>query len=281
VRGIPRFVGSEGYAGSFGFQWTVHAKTQLDSYTGLPLSRNRLFGVSGWSSDLAGETVLEVGSGAGRFTEVLQRTGATIVSVDVSSAVDANYLNNGMHPNVFLLQADLSELPLPKRYFDKVLCLGVLQHTPNPSESFHALVEHVKPGGELVIDVYAKRLRSLLHWKYVLRPITRTMDKKSLYGLISWWVPMLLPLSVVLRKLLGRAGHRLIPILEYSHWGLPAALNREWATLDTFDMYSPAHDHPQSLRTVRGWFEQQGFEQIDVRYGPNGIVAKGRSRAES
>src|SRR5277367_5946495 len=32
VDGIPRFVYGENYAQSFGFQWNVHEKTQLDSY---------------------------------------------------------------------------------------------------------------------------------------------------------------------------------------------------------------------------------------------------------
>ncbi len=67
-----------------------------------------------------------------------------------------------------------------------------------------------------------------------------------------------------------------MPIVEYSYLGLPAELNKQWATLDTFDMYSPAHDQPQSLKTVKRWFDQAGFCDIIVSYGPNGIVGKGR-----
>ncbi|MBN8507209.1 MAG: hypothetical protein J0L57_01210 [Burkholderiales bacterium] len=37
-------------------------------------------------------------------------------------------------------------------------------------------------------------------------------------------------------------------------------------------MYSPKHDHPQSLATVRRWFESAGFVDIDVRNGPNGVA---------
>src|SRR3981189_405747 len=67
VRGVPRFVPDDGYAKSFGFQWTVHARTQLDSFTGKPISRSRLFSASKWPTELPGQTILEVGSGAGRF----------------------------------------------------------------------------------------------------------------------------------------------------------------------------------------------------------------------
>jgi hypothetical protein len=35
---------------------------------------------------------------------------------------------------------------------------------------------------------------------------------------------------------------------------------REWVVLDTFDMFSPEHDHPQKISTVKKWFEEFGAE---------------------
>ena len=84
---IPRFVLSQNYATSFGFQWNAHRKTQLDSFTGLTISRDRLFKTTGWLENLEGQLVLEAGSGAGRFTEILLRTGARIFSFDYSSLI--------------------------------------------------------------------------------------------------------------------------------------------------------------------------------------------------
>src|SRR5689334_1723713 len=147
VRGVPRFVPSDDYASSFGFQWNVHARTQLDSFSGLPISRDRLFATTKWPTKLPGETILEVGSGAGRFTEVLVTTGAAIVSCDLSSAVDANYRNNGANANLLIAQASLLNLPIRARSIDKVICIGVLQHTPDPAQSFTCLAECVRPGG--------------------------------------------------------------------------------------------------------------------------------------
>ena len=276
VTGVPRFVEREHYAGSFGLQWNVHRQTQLDSYTGLPLSRNRLFQVSGWPEDLRGQTILEAGSGAGRFTEVLVSTGAEVLSFDLSTAVDANYANNGHHPNLIIFQADLSDIPVRPLSVDKVICLGVLQHTPDPAAAFRRLTEHVRPGGELVVDVYAARLRSLLSWKYALRPLTRRADRRRLYRIIAAATPPLVPLSAWLYRLAGPFGARLLPIVQYAHLGLPSALNREWAILDTFDMYAPAHDHPQNLSAVRRWFADAEFVGVTVEYGPNGIIARGR-----
>ena len=276
VNGVPRFVGEEHYAGSFGMQWNRHSRTQLDSHTRLPLSRNRLFQVTGWDQDLRGQTILEAGSGAGRFTEVLAGTGAQILSFDLSTAVEANYTNNGHFPNVLIFQADMSAIPVPRFSMDKVLCLGVLQHTPDPAASFRFLTQCVRPGGELVIDVYSARLRSVIAWKYALRPLTRRMNRDHLYRLIARGAPLLVPLSARLYRWLGRTGTRLLPIVQYEHFGLSPELNREWAILDTFDMYAPAHDHPQTRRTVQKWYREAGFVDVTVAYGPNGIIARGR-----
>lgn len=279
VAGVPRFVESEGDAGSFGYQWSRNPRTQLDSHTGVPVSRARLEAVTGWPEDLGGQAVLEAGSGAGRFTEVLVATGALVFSFDRSVAVAANQANNGAAPNLCLFQGDLLRLPLRRGTFDKVLCLGVLQHTEDPAAAFRSLARLVRPGGELVIDVYARRLRALLGWKYLLRPLTKRIPPDRLYRLTERTVDALLPLATRLRRTFGRAGARLLPILEYSHLGLPAPVNRDWAVLDTFDMYSPRHDHPQSLGTVRGWYREAGFEGVHVAYGPNGVTGRGRRPA--
>ena len=276
IGGIPRFVSAENYARSFGYQWAIHRKTQLDSYTGLPISRNRLFTVTGWSEHLEGERILEAGSGAGRFTEVLLQTGADVFSFDYSNAVEANLSNNGNQPNLHLFQADIYHIPLPEGSFDKVICFGVLQHTPDPEKAFISLARFVKLGGELVIDVYRANVFAYLRWKYFLRPITKRMDKERLYRIVSTITPRLVPLAVALRTIAGRTGARLVPIVEYSQLKLPAEVNKEWAILDTFDMYSPAHDHPQRVSTVLRWFSSAGFTDVDVRRGPNGIIGKGR-----
>jgi SAM-dependent methyltransferase len=225
---------------------------------------------------MRGQMILEAGSGAGRFTEILLQTEATIFSFDYSSAVDANWANNGHYTNFNLFQADIFNIPVRQAAFDKVLCLGVLQHTPDPEKAFKSLAKYVRPGGELVIDVYSKRLVSLLRWKYLLRPLAKRMNKEFLYRIVCFVVTLLLPLAIILRRALGKLGARLMPIVEYSSLGLPYELNKEWALLDTFDMYSPQHDHPQSISSVERWFKETGFVDIIVRFGQNGVVAKGR-----
>jgi hypothetical protein len=114
-----------------------------------------------------------------------------------------------------------------------------------------------------------------VHWKYLLRPIARRVKKETLYRWIARITPPLVPVARWLRRIGGRAGARLVPVVEFSHLGLPPHLNVQWAILDTFDMYSPAHDHPQSVASVTRWFEGEGFTNIDVRNGLNGVVGSG------
>ena len=273
---IPRFVPESNYANSFGFQWNRHPNAQLDSYSGLPISRKRLFSVTNWNENLEGQRILEAGSGAGRFTEILLQTGALIYSFDYSDAVDANFLNNGKNSRLVLFQGDIFHLPLSPGSFDKVLCLGVIQHTPDPEKAFTCLASMVRPGGELVIDVYANTLAAWMQWCYILRPITKRLNKQTLYRVIAKWSPYLIPVARLLRKIGGRVGARLMPIAEYSHLGLSPQLNKEWVILDTFDIYSPAHDHPQSIATVRRWFKETDFSEIVVCRGPNGVIGKGK-----
>ena len=278
--GVPRFVPASNYADSFGFQRNTHAKTQLDRHSGLPISRDRLFEVTRWPTDMRGQRFLEAGSGAGRFSEVLLATGAELVSFDYSTAVDANWANNAGKGSFHLFQGDIFNIPLQEAWFDKVFCLGVLQHTPDPAAGFASLARYVKPGGQLAVDAYTRSPTAWLQWKYLLRPITKRLGKTKLYRFIEVCTPPLVPLAALLRRLFGRAGGRVLPIVQYAHLGLPPKLNAQWAILDTFDMYSPEHDHPQSLQTVRAWFEAAGFVDIDVRYGLNGVVGTGtRPRA--
>lgn len=279
VNGIPRFVSPENYASTFGLQWNIYVKTQLDSHTGVPLSRERVFAATGWPEQMIGQTILECGSGAGRFTEVLVSTGANVLSFDLSSAVEANMKNNGHNDNLMIFQSRIESAPIKEGTIDKVFCLGVIQHTPDPAASFRAMAKYVRPGGSLVIDCYPKTVRGMLTWKYILRPLTKRMNSETTYRIVRWYVPKLVPVSIGLTKVFGRWSKRLLPVQQYEDiFPLTKEQNVEWAVLDTFDALTPAHDHPQTLATVRKWYEDAGFENLNIFFGWNGVVARGTKR---
>ena len=279
--GIPRFVDDAGYAESFGEQWNRYRRVQLDSVTGKPLARDRLLAGTGWRlEELRGERVLEVGCGAGRFTEVLAAAGAQVWAVDASGAVDACALTVAGAKNVRLAQADLFDLPFAPGSFDRVLCYGVLQHTPDPRRAFLAVAEHVRPAGVLAADVYRKA-EYVDRWsaKYLWRPLTTRMPRARLRRLVEWYVPRWLPVDTRLARVprFGRFLVALVPCWNYT--GLlplsPEEL-RAWAVLDTFDALSPRYDKPQTVAAVRRWCEAAGLVEVDVRPGGNGILVNAR-----
>ena len=97
IRGVPRIAELENYTSNFGKQWNKFDKTQFDrEVDGVTLSKDRFFAETRWDhEDLKGKDILEVGSGAGRFSKViLEHTEATLYSVDFSDAVTANFKNN-------------------------------------------------------------------------------------------------------------------------------------------------------------------------------------------
>ena len=207
INQIPRLVDVDNYSESFGYQWNIFSKTQLDSYSGIPVSRKRLEAVTSWDNKLLkGQLILEAGSGAGRFTEILVGTEADIYSFDYSKAVDANFKNNGEARNLALFQGDIFNIPFEDDTFDHVFCLGVIQHTPDPEAAFFSLASKVKPGGMIYIDVYTQSWYHYLHWKYILRPITKRVSQEKLYTFLSKAVPLLIPPARLLRKAFGRVG---------------------------------------------------------------------------
>ena len=279
INEIPRLTPEENYADSFGFQWNIFRKTQLDSCVSKPISRDRLYEATNWKDDLNNDDILEAGSGAGRFTEILVKTKAHIYSFDYSNAVEANFLNNGKNSNLDIFQGDIYSIPFPDESFDHVLCLGVLQHTPDPKKSFSCLASKVKKGGYLYIDIYNRSFQHSLQWKYLLRPITKRLPKEFLFSLIKNIVPIFLKPTQVLKFFFGRFGARLSPIQEFSELNLGKQHNKNWAILDTFDMLSPEHDHPKSKKEVIRWFEEMNFSDITVFYGKNGVVGRGRKES--
>lgn len=277
--GIPRFVPESNYADNFGMQWNHFRQTQLDSYSGHPISTDRFWAATGWNpKDLKGKWVLDAGCGAGRFAEVALIAGAHVVAMDCSSAVDACYANLKQHSNLHIVQGDIYALPFASEMFSFVYSLGVLQHTPDVAAAFAALPSMVRPGGALCTDYYWKRFRTLMHAKYLFRPFAKSMPQDKLFTLLQRHVPNMLFISQILGRtpLLGKVLKRLVPVADYTGvFPLSDQQLKEWALLDTFDMLAPSYDNPQTAAKVSEWFEIAGFDDIEVLHASY-LVARGR-----
>jgi SAM-dependent methyltransferase len=289
VGGIPRFVGSENYAAGFGIQWNAFKQTQLDSHNGTTIFRDRLTRCLGGSLEaVRDKTVLEVGCGAGPFTEVLLSAGARVFAIDLSSAVEANYENNSRSPNYFVCQASALNAPVAPASFDVVVCLGVVQHTPDPEQTVAALAGYVAPGGMLVIDHYSYNYPYPLS-RRVLRPVLIRLPAALSTKLAMAVGRAVLPLhkfSLSRRRGMWRLRRFLLrhsPLVD--HFGdypeLGEELVGEWSVLNTHDTLTDRYKHLRSAEEIARCLSACGLVDIEVSYGGNGVEARARKPAEA
>ena len=150
INDINIFIKEDYYTDSFGDQWNKFSQTQIDNNFNSH-SYERFFNETGLSKkDFLNKNILEIGSGAGRFTNImLDHTEGNIYSVDSSNSVFANYKNNKKYINdrLYLYKSSIYDLPFEKNQFDIVICFGVLQHTPDIKKSIKCLCDQVKKMG--------------------------------------------------------------------------------------------------------------------------------------
>ncbi|MES2838438.1 MAG: class I SAM-dependent methyltransferase [Bacteroidota bacterium] len=280
---VYKLVNSDNYTSNFGFQWKKFKKTQLDKFSGLNFSKDRFFAVTNWDKeDLTNKTILEAGSGAGRFSQiVLDYTKANLYTLDYSEAVEANAENNQNFARATYFQASIFDMPFANCSFDKVFCFGVLQHTGNPQQAIQCLLDMAKPGSEVVVDFYPyKGWYTKVNAKYLLRPFTKNMESVKLLNLIRKNVNWLIKFYNLLNSnFITRPFKRFVPICDISDT-LPPTLTKEelieWVVLDTFDMFSPAYDEPLKISEVVSYFKNAGAINVEGEfktYGSNLKIA--------
>jgi SAM-dependent methyltransferase len=269
VNGLIRFVDQQQYAGSFGFQWHVHARTQLDSDESKISERDFRLRTGFRPEDLAGKLVLDVGCGMGRFADIATRWGARVVGIDLSLAAEVAARNLASR-EATIFQADVFRLPFAPESFDLIYSIGVLHHTPDCERAFKMLPGLLKPGGRIAIWLYS-RYNSWYRMSDIYRKATRRMPPRVLHALCYGVVP-LYGVHQVLRRIpvVGRPASGALAYL------VPMAFhrNRTWRILDTFDWYSPWYQSKHTYEEVFRWFESCGLEDLRVIEQP--IAVQGR-----
>ena len=259
VDGVLRFVDKQDYAGSFGFQWLTHHRTQLDGATSRRSELDFMEKTGLGPEDFAGKLVLDVGCGMGRYAEVITRWGAHVVGIDLSRAVEAANRNLSDR-SATIIQADVFKLPFAPESFDLIYSLGVLHHTPDCEKAFKQLPKLLKPGGRIAIWLYSA-YNPWYRMSDIYRKYTRKMSQKTLHRL-CWLAVPTYHIYNGIRKvpLLGR------PISGTIRMLFPMSYDSdpEWRVLDTFDWYSPYYQSKHTYEEVFRWFESCGLEDLHV-----------------
>jgi SAM-dependent methyltransferase len=257
------------YTGSFGTQWTKYRNVQIDRLNGTQASYRHLqMFVQGNLDVLKGQTVLEIGSGAGRFTDYLVDIAGQVLTVD-PSAIYANVALGAA--NLIAVRADLFDVPVRREKIDVVFCRGVTQHTFDSQKAIMRLFDYVKPGGIVLFDIYALKWFTPLCTKYWLRPFTRRLPPEQFITWAERWVPRLLKFKrAVVEKILPRnklginIANQLVPVADFTHADELRNWERqiEWSILDTVDMYTPRYDRPMTWTAIMRTLREVGAEDI-------------------
>lgn len=288
---IPRFVKERGYADSFGSQWKAFAQSQIDTEN-IKESRLRFHSEIGWSkSDLENKKIIEVGSGAGRFIEVVSEQESTLaIGMDITDAVDASQENIGHKDNVFFIQGDIFNSPLKENSMDFAYSIGVLHHTPNPELAFQKMVDIVKDYGYIGLSLYEISLYSrpnrnnlkvstmellwaMNMWRVeFFRLFTTRLPDKVMIFYCKTIIPILhylnkIPVVGLLRYLLPSTCYRRLPVI--------------WSMVDTMDTYSTKIVHQYRSKDVFQWYLRLGLSGIMLLNGRAGWVSLTATKGDS
>jgi len=289
--GIPRFASDSNYAKSFGMQWKIYGSVQVDSIAGNSISHDRFYATTNWSPNCnQGKLILDVGCGGGRFSEVALETGAEVVAFDYTSAVDVAKDNiKSRIDKISFFQASVYEMPFDC-IFDAVYCMGVLQHTPDPKKSLKCMVDVLKPGGELIVDVYLKYkpesffnqvVYTLDPQRWFWKPIIKRLPFGFVREFIVWYVRSFLLLDNKLISFFRKNSFLYSMVLYFRQWQPIVIMNHcfqfpflkkeqwyQWAEMNTIDIYTPKYTYNQSPETMRCWAEELGLKEIDLFVKP-------------
>jgi 2-polyprenyl-3-methyl-5-hydroxy-6-metoxy-1,4-benzoquinol methylase len=272
--GQPQFLGDDGGVDpgvsaktqeSFGFEWTTFHGVRPEwqdnfSWYMAPLTKEFF----------RGKVVLDAGCGMGRHLYYAARSGAQVIGVDFSRAVEVAHQNIKHLETATVVQADLLQLPFRAGTFDFVYCLGVLHHLSQPLMGLRLLVSLVRNRGECRIYVYHQIDRSP-KWKYMLfrlasivRRVTTRLPHSVL--LVACW-----PLSAAIW--LGCvAPYKLMRVWMPNSVWTKSWLFRQYAPYsfmvlvnDQFDRFSAPIERRYARKEVEDLMGRAGLSSIVVR----------------
>jgi len=303
---IPRLVDQQNYSASWGKLWQETGEILRDSFTKTPFHYNVIHGKysenghwsSGtspfgfeWPLDMTGENILEIGPGTGNCTEHLVKTGANVVCIDMSNAIDTLPEELLIQPNINIIQADMNTPVIEQEYFDRIWLFQVLQHTPSPVETLRVIRDFLKPGGELAFTSYYGQYNP---WYY---RFTKRIDDEIAWKLIAFLVPKLAPVKYCIQKanitllsnVLTKAMHPIDPrniyyttlegkANQYIHGKLwqqtqDQDLLMKYVIINTFDRITPEYTNSANHNTIEAWTLASGFSSVKT-WGKGGVRAK-------
>lgn len=109
-------------------------------------------------------TVIDLGSGTGRFTPALAETfGGPVYGVEPAAAMRRAAETGSAHPRVTYLAGEAADIPLPDAIAELVLMFLSFHHVPDQAAAAREIARVVKPGGRVILrSTFKERIPD--HW---------------------------------------------------------------------------------------------------------------------
>jgi ubiquinone/menaquinone biosynthesis C-methylase UbiE len=116
-------------------------------------------------------TVLDLGSGTGRFSPALaEEFGGPVYGVEPSQRMRAVAQESARHDRVIYLAGTAERIPLPDSSCDVALMFLVLHHVPDQRAAAAEVARVLRPGGRLLVrSAFADRVSDLLWYRFFPR----------------------------------------------------------------------------------------------------------------
>ena len=196
---------------------------------------------------MAASTLLDIGAGSGKFSILLKRAyphleiEALDVSADNIRTIETNAIESGVE--ITATEGSALSLPYEDESFDIVLCVYMLQHTPNPKLGFLEAARVAEAGGTVLYSIGRENGLGAVHSK-----------TRNLFG----WVPASFRRSTVLP---------FVPL----YWSLLKATGSRKAsendlTIDLVDwLYNPLQKFVPET-DILAWFDEAGLSYTSLGY---------------
>ncbi|OOZ42223.1 tRNA 5-methoxyuridine(34)/uridine 5-oxyacetic acid(34) synthase CmoB [Solemya pervernicosa gill symbiont] len=198
--------------------------------------------------DLKEKTVLDVGSGNGYYGWRMLGAGAErVIGIDPTISYVMQYTamrhfigERAMH----ILPLKLDEIPEGNKSFDTVFSMGVIYHRKDHMEHIEQLIQHLKPGGQLIIE----GLVIECHQGELLHPNGRYAKMKNVHTL---------PSPATLMLWLEKAGLSNIELIDVSPTTADEQRRTEWMHFESMANYldpdnpnKTVEGHPAPIRAI-------------------------------
>lgn len=240
----------------FGDQWS-HYGSNEGFYASQELLRD-MFGPLVDLADLRDKRVADIGSGTGRIVRMLLDAGAAhVIAVEPSAGIEPLRENlRDAGDRVEILHAAGAALPA-RGDRDFVISIGVIQFIEDPLPTLAAARAALRPGGRLVIWVYAvEGNRLYVRLVKMLRAITTRLPHAVLAALCS-------VLAVLVDAYIVACRWLPLPMRDYMRNTL-ARVSRDKRKLTIYDQLNPTYARYYRAEELRALLEAAGFVDVGL-----------------